>query len=135
LTPLPFTSIIGFSKPTEGDIFLDAGELARAVVEVASEHQASDIVLLDLRPLNVFTDYFIFMSAETQRQMNALVDELRRSLKKSGVPLHHVEGNSQSGWVLVDCGDLVIHILTPEQRDYYRLEELWSRAPEVLRVQ
>ena len=109
--------------------------MARTVVEIASEHQASDIVLLDLRPLNVFTDYFVFMSAETQRQMNALVEELRRSLKESGVSLHHVEGNSQSGWVLVDCGDLVIHILTPEQRDYYRLEQLWSRAPEILRVQ
>lgn len=104
-------------------------------MEVASDHQASDIVLLDLRPLNVFTDYFVFMGAETRRQMDALAEELRRSLKESGGTLHHVEGSSQSGWVLIDCGDLVIHILAPEQRDYYRLEQLWSRAPELLRVQ
>ena len=104
-------------------------------MEVASDRQASDILLLDLKPLDTFTDYFVFLSAETGRQMEALQEELTRDLKGSGGRLHHIEGNSQSGWILLDYGDVVIHIFAEEQRRYYRLEQLWSRAREVLRIQ
>lgn len=116
-------------------VFLDAGELARKAVDVASDLQASDILMLDLRPLNVFADYFVFMSAETSRQVNAIQEEMRLKLKEAGDLPHHVEGNPDSGWVLMDYGDLIIHIFDQQVRDYYRLEHMWSQAREVVRIQ
>jgi ribosome-associated protein len=122
-------------NPSSERCFLDTGELARKVVDLASEGQASDILLLDLRPLETFTDYFVFMSAETNRQMQALQEELMRGLKGYGSRRYGVEGNSQSGWILLDYGDLIIHIFDEEHREYYQLEQLWSHAREVIRIQ
>lgn len=123
------------SRSTYRGVFLDAGELARKAVDVASDLQASDILMLDLRPLNTFADYFVFMSAETSRQINAIEEDLHLKLKEAGTAPHHVEGSSDSGWVLMDYGDVVIHIFHQHVRDYYRLEHLWSNAREVVRIQ
>ena len=109
--------------------------MARKAVDLASEGQASDILLLDLRPLETVTDYFVFMSAETHRQMEALREELTRGLKGHGSTRYGAEGNSQSGWILLDYGDMVIHIFDEEHREYYQLEQLWSHAREVVRIQ
>ena len=67
--------------------------------------------------------------------MEALQEELTRSLKEAVGRPYHAEGNSQSGWILLDYGDLVVHIFDEEQREYYKLEQLWSRAREVIRIQ
>ena len=90
---------------------------------------------MDLRPLQTFTDYFVFLSAETRRQMEALQEELTSSLKEYGGKRYHTEGNSYSGWILLDYGDLVVHIFDEEQREYYKVEQLWSHAREIVRIQ
>jgi ribosome-associated protein len=114
---------------------LDPIEVARQAVEAATEKQASDILLLDLRGLAYFTDYFVVCSADSPRQIDSIANDLERGLRGSGVRLHHREGVDTSGWVLMDFGDVIVHIFSPDQRAYYDLESLWARAPQVVRVQ
>lgn len=104
-------------------------------MDAASEKQASDIVLLDLRPLATFADFFVLLTAESRRQLDALREDLAEALEKRGATLHHAEGTASSGWVLLDFGDLVIHIFGPEERQFYGLDQLWAHAPEVVRIQ
>ena len=104
------------------------------VVEVASDKLAEDILMLDLRGVAPFADYFVIMTAESSRQIEGLEEDITRSLKESQVRPFHREGTPASGWVLLDFSDVVIHILGPEQREYYDLERLWSRGAQVVRV-
>ena len=114
---------------------LDATEMAHRLVDIASDLQAEDIVLLDIRGLAPFADYFVILTVGTDRQNRALRDDMVKRLKAMGVTLNNREGRSDSGWLLLDFGDVIVHIFGQEQRDYYRLEELWERAPEVIRIQ
>ena len=112
-----------------------ASEWARRMVDVASDRQATDILLLDIRDLSTFTDFFLIMSAESRRQMRTLVRDITRDLNRLGVRMHRWEGTTDSGWVLLDCGDVVIHIFAPEEREYYRLEEVLAQGRPIIRVQ
>jgi len=100
---------------------------------VLSEHKALDIALIDISKNATFTDYFVIATAQSPLQFNALADYLERDLKPQGHDLRHKEGTPDSGWMLLDFGDLIVHIFSPEQREYYRLEELWGRTSPVVR--
>ena len=113
----------------------DPGELARAAVEIASERQASDTVMLDIRALTTFADYFVITSALNARHMQALIEELDQGMKGAGASLHHREGSADSGWVLLDFEDVIVHLFLPAERERYGLEQLWQGAPAVVRVQ
>jgi ribosome-associated protein len=115
---------------------LEAQDLARQIVDLASEKQASDIVMLDLRKVSLLADYFVVCSGNSERQINALLDDIVDRVRESvhRRPLRR-EGTASSGWVLLDYGDVVVHIFAPVEREYYRLEELWSDASAVVRVQ
>ena len=104
-------------------------------MEAASEKQASDVVLLDVRSICSFADYFVICSGETQRQLEAIYDEVNQILKKEGVSPHHREGTPDSGWLIVDFGDVVVHIFAPSEREYYQLDKLWGEALPVVRIQ
>ncbi len=104
------------------------------VVEVASDKLAEDIVMMDLRRDADFADYFVIMSADSSRQIEALEEDIIKELKEAQVVPFHREGTAASGWVLVDISDVIVHILGPEQREFYQLERLWSRATQVVRV-
>ena len=114
---------------------LESTELARFAVEAASDKLASDIVMLDLRERASFTDFFVICSAESSRQISAIANDLERSLRDQGVRAHHREGTDDSGWVLLDFSDVIVHIFSPQQRAYYDLESAWAAAPQVVRVQ
>lgn len=93
-------------------------------------------MVLDVMEQTIFTNYFLVCSADNERQLKTLASSLvEEAKKKGGVTQWAVEGDPESGWMLVDFGDLVAHIFAPEQRDYYRLEELWSAGHTVLRIQ
>ena len=113
---------------------LDPLEVAQCIVDVASDKLAEDIVLLDLRGLAPFADYFVIMSAESSRQIEALEQDLTQSLKEAGVVRHRREGTPVSGWVLLDFSDVIVHVFSPDEREFYDLERLWGRAPQVVRV-
>jgi len=104
------------------------------IVEVASEKLASDIVMLDLRGLASFTDYFVVMSADSSRLIQALEEDILSALKESKLSMHRREGSATSGWVLMDCSDVIVHIFGPEEREFFGLERLWARAPQVVRI-
>ena len=114
---------------------LEALELARRASELASEKQAEDVLLLDLRPSCSFADYFVICTATSEPQIKAVSEAVEEALEQDGAHLLHVEGLPQSGWVLLDFGDVIVHVFSPEEREYYRLEELWREATPLLRIQ
>ena len=104
-------------------------------MDVAANRQAADVVLLDVRGITAFTDYMVIMSADNRRQLAALVPELERVVHSAGLRLHHIEGTAESGWVLLDFSDVVVHVFSEEQRAYYRLEQVWREAKTLVRIQ
>jgi ribosome-associated protein len=114
---------------------LETIEIARKIVEAASEKQATDIVLLDVKEICSFADYFVICNGESGRQINAIADEIEGTLRDLGVHVHHTEGGAGSGWVLVDVSDVLVHIFSPESREFYAIDNLWSKARLVMKVQ
>ena len=114
---------------------MEALEIARKAVDVASDKQISNIVLLDVRGLCSFADYFVICSAESSRQIKTIFEEIEHALKKEGVLPHHREGEIDSGWMLLDFGDVIVHIFAMYERELYQLDELWSEASALLRIQ
>lgn len=112
-----------------------SADLARQLVEVASDKQAHDILLLEVGKISTFADYFVLMSAQSQRQLNTLAKDLAREIKNQGRGRCSVEGTPDSGWILLDCGDVVIHIFGEDERDYYGLEDVWNAGKQVVRLQ
>jgi ribosome-associated protein len=104
-------------------------------VEAASDKQANNIVLLDVRELCGFTDYFVICAGESARQIRTISDEIEKTLKIEGVLPNHVEGTLDSGWLLLDYSDVIVHVFSAAERDYYNLDELWHDAKAVLRIQ
>jgi ribosome-associated protein len=111
-------------KPLLGEALLSA------IVGYAEDKKAIDVVELDLRGLLGYTDYFLVCSGNTGRQAKAIHDGIHEGLKQE----HHtmprrVEGSAQGGWIVMDYLDVVVHIFTPETREFYRLEQLWGEVP------
>ena len=104
-------------------------------MEVAEEKQATDILLLDIHEVSSFADFFVIMTAESRRQMDSLSEDLEGVMKRSGASFHHREGSISAGWILLDFGDVIVHLFAPEERDFYHLEELWATGHQVLRIQ
>ncbi len=117
------------------DAIIEAATLARRAVTVAEDKQAHDIVMLDLRGLTTIADYFVLCTAESERQIRAVTTALDEELVKSGARNPRIEGSSETGWVLLDFSDVIIHVFSPEQREFYRLERLWKQAQPVVVVQ
>jgi len=105
-------------------------ELARLATKYAADKKASDIVELDLRRVG-YTDYFVICSGNTERQTKAIHDGIYEGLKhEHGLLPSRVEGLGEGRWILLDYLDVVVHVFTPETRDYYRLEQLWGEVPQ-----
>jgi len=117
------------------EIELDSLEIARRAVELASDKQAEDVILLDTRQAASYTDYIVICSAESDRQLDAINKEILDTLKKNSILPYKSEGSSDSGWMLVDYLGVVIHIFSRELRDYYNLESVFEKAPRLLTIQ
>jgi ribosome-associated protein len=102
-----------------------------AAASLADAKKAQDIVLLDMRELVSYTDHLVVCTGQTPRQTKAIADEIRRSLKEElGVGPRRVEGEREGEWILMDYLDMVVHVFTPQARDFYRLDRLWREAPQ-----
>jgi ribosome-associated protein len=107
-------------------------ELTQAVGALASDKKAIDIVALDLRGIAGYTDFFLICSGGSDRQTKAIHDGIHEGMKKEHQTLpRRVEGLSEARWILMDYLDCVVHIFTPDTRDYYRLEQLWGDVPRL----
>jgi ribosome-associated protein len=105
-------------------------EIALAVAEYAADRKALDIVQMDLREMLGYTDYFVICTGRTDRQAKAIHDAIHMGMKSEhGILPRRVEGLSEARWILMDYLDVVVHVFTPETREYYRLEQLWGEAP------
>jgi ribosome-associated protein len=105
-------------------------DLLEAAAEYASDRKALDIVQLDLRGIIAYTDYFLICTGRTDRQTKAIHDAIHQGMKSQHGRLpRRVEGLPQGRWILMDYLDVVVHVFTPETREYYRLEQLWGEAP------
>jgi ribosome-associated protein len=104
-------------------------------VDVIADQQGEDILLLDIQDVSIITDYFVIASAASQRQAKAMVDQVREDVKEEfDVKPMGVDGEADSGWVLLDYNHIIVHIFTPEVRAYYDLEGLWQDARIVVRM-
>jgi ribosome-associated protein len=102
-----------------------------AIHEAACSKMAVDPVILDLRQLTPFTDYFYICHGETSRQNLAVAEAVLDALSRAGISTHHVEGMESAEWILVDAEDVVVHVFSSEKREFYRLENLWGDAVRV----
>ena len=110
-------------------------ELPYAIVDLLEEKKGEDILLLDLKGVSGFCDYFVFCTGTSDRMLDALAADLVRKLRKSHQLKGNLEGRSQDGWILVDYGEVVVHLFSPDQRDYYALEELWQDGKALIHIQ
>lgn len=111
-------------------------ELALKIADVLADSPASDTVVLDIRELSTISDFFVICSGENERQLRAIVRDVRDGLEEIGIsPRRSDEGSTASGWLLIDYGDVIVHVLDVEQRSFYRLEELWADAPTLLAIE
>lgn len=122
-------------KYLSGGRTLEPSDLARIIVDIISDKKGEDVLMLDTRPVSFIADYFVIGTAESERQLKAISDEIQKQLKTHSVRPLGVEGTPGSGWVLLDYGSVIAHLLSPEMRDYYDLEKLWAKAPVVVRMQ
>jgi ribosome-associated protein len=113
----------------------ESAELTQEIIDILSDRQAEDIVLLDISQVSNFADSFIVASARSLPQFSALVQALEENLGDSHARPPRVEGTPDSGWVLLDFGDVVVHLFSPAARSFYDLEGLWSRSVPVVRFQ
>jgi ribosome-associated protein len=131
----------GSGAPTPPAATAESAEalgLARRIVDLASDKQASDILLLDIRGVSLIADYFVICTAGSERQTAAILKDLREQIEEDPMPGRkalHAEGNTDSGWVLLDYGDVIVHIFSAAQRAFYNLEQLWAAATPVVRLQ
>jgi ribosome-associated protein len=110
---------------------LSAEAKARCAARAALDKKALDIVVLDVQGLSSVTDYFLVCSGRSATHLQTISDAIHAELKAAGVRPTHAEGRAASGWILLDYGDVVVHMFLEETRAYYALERLWGDAPAV----
>ena len=107
-------------------------ERVLTALRAAAEKKALDVVVLDLREIASFTDFFVIVSGSNDRQVQAISDEVSETLKKNGSPAARVEGYKTAEWILLDYGDFVVHVFEDKARKFYDLERLWRESRRVV---
>ena len=109
--------------------------LARILAEAASEAKAEDVQVLDIQQLTVIADFFVICEGDNERLLRAISRQVMEATDKIERDPRRVEGSAESGWILLDYGDVVVHIFGEAERRFYRLEEVWSEAQTLLVIQ
>lgn len=110
-------------------------DLALRIADILADTPATNIVVLDISDVSSFADYFLICSGDNERQLRAIQSAITEGVGHAGREVRRVEGNAESGWLVVDFADVIVHIFDAEEREYYRLEQLWEEAPVVLSIQ
>lgn len=106
-------------------------DLLKKIVAILENHKGEDITILDLTGLSYVTDFFVICTGRSETHLEALADELQFELKKDKILAWGVEGRKGGRWILLDYGDVVVHIFTPEGRLFFDLERIWNQAPKL----
>ncbi len=99
--------------------------------QAALGKKATDLIVFDLRGISALADYFLICSATNEKQVQAIAGSIETALLEDGIKMDHKEGYEESTWILLDYGDLIVHIFTENKRQYYALEHLWGDAPQL----
>jgi ribosome-associated protein len=110
---------------------LDALQKLKTALKVALDKKAENPVVIDLRELTTLADYFVVLSATSDTHARTIADEIKKKLKDKGILPLSVEGYENANWILIDYGDVIVHIFRPEFRELYNLESLWMDAPRI----
>ena len=108
---------------------MDSRGKALLAADAADAKLAGDVIVLDLQEHTPVTDYFVIASGTTRVQIRAITDAIEEAMKDAGVPKPRAEGRDDGRWVLLDFGDVVVHVMNPREREYYNLERLWGDTP------
>ncbi len=114
---------------------LESQSRARDLAQVISEAHGSDILVLDIAALTTLADFFLICTADNERMLRAIVRALDEFAAESSLKIRKTEGVPESGWVLIDCGDVIVHIFGKMERAFYELDRLWADAPRLLVIQ
>lgn len=110
---------------------ISSKKVLEAAVRAADDKRATDILALNMEGVSLLADYFLIVSGSTERQVQAIVDNIEEKVEAVGATVKSIEGKKGSRWILMDLGDVVIHVFTPEERANYNLEQFWQDAPMV----
>lgn len=100
-------------------------------MKAADSKHAEDLLALDVREISLLADYFVICSASNERQINAIIDEVVEREEEAGIEVKRIEGKDGAKWVLIDLGEVIVHVFSIDERAFYNLEKLWSDAPLV----
>lgn len=106
-------------------------KLLELVVKAADDKRAEDIMAMDVRKVSILADYFVVMHGNSEKQVQAIAEEIISQAQKAGYEVKRVEGKESAKWLLIDLGDIVVHVFHYSERAFYNLEKLWSDAPLV----
>jgi ribosome-associated protein len=110
---------------------MNTAELCKIAVEALEDRKAEDVKVIDIREISPIADYFIIANGTNQNQIQAMRDAADEALYKAGLTVKQVEGNQNSTWILMDYGDIIIHIFSKEDRLFYDLERVWRDGKEI----
>ena len=110
---------------------IDSKSIAQLCVKIADDRKATNISVLHVEELFVITDYFVICSGKTNRHVQSIAQAIELEVKKQNLSCHHIEGYEDGKWILMDLGDIIVHIFEEEVRNYYELEDLWADAPRL----
>jgi ribosome-associated protein len=110
-------------------------EFALRIGDFLVETPATDTVVLDIRGLSTFSDFFVICSGENERQLGAIAERLQEELRKDDIRPRRIEGTPRSGWMVLDFNDAIVHVFDIELREFYKMERLWAEAPRLLAIQ
>lgn len=106
-------------------------EIAQLAATAAEEKKAHDVTILDIRAFSVIADYFVICHGNSQTQVQAIVENIKKRFQKTNVAVRGIEGYREARWVLIDLGDVVVHVFHKDEREFYGLERLWGDARQV----
>lgn len=109
----------------------NVNEMLEVAVKAADQKRAKNLVALDIHEISLVSDAYLILDAPTQRQVLAIVDEIEDKMAEAGFELKRHEGRREGEWVLMDFGDLFVHVFKDDMRQFYNLEKLWGAAPEI----
>lgn len=110
---------------------MESKALLEVAVKAAESKRAENMTALDMTKVSLMADYFLIMEANSNRQVQAIANEITDQMAVNNVAIKDVEGKNEATWILIDLGDVVVHVFQKEQRAHYNLEKLWSDAPTV----
>ncbi len=111
---------------------VEALKKAELIYKALEEKKGENIKILEIGQVSVIADYFVIANGNNPSQITALVDSVEEILEKNKIPAPRIEGHQNSSWVLMDCGDVIIHVFSKEDREFYNLERMWADCKEVI---